>query len=733
MRQAFTYLMTIVLHLASGSAFAQQGLTNPLIDPVKFDSLTEEDRELVTSMLKNHTMPLHDTLRLQLLVDLSENCDEQDILFFALPAENMANKILKQDALTAIPGLKTRILNKKALALNNIGILFWHRGNIPGGLQFLKLGLKIREQTGDRLGLAESLNNMGEMHRVQGDILVAQDYLNQSLKIREDLHDTGGIIISLNNISLIYIQQEDYPKAMENYQRGLKLAEAKKDSMGMGLITNNIAYLYQTLKDTMNVLEYNNRALALFRQVGYKQGISIVLNNLGNLYQRKKDPYKALECFNQSLEIWQKMGDVSSTALTMVNLGNTYLGMGQIEKAQDYGYQALQIGQQTGYPENIKRAALLLYNCYKDQEEYGPALKMHELYIQMRDSTLNEETKKSTFKQQMKFEYEKQKALSDLENQKALALAEEAKKRQELISYSIGAGLLLLILFSLFIFNRLKITQRQKNIIEAQKKIVEQKNKHITYSINYARRIQNSILPSPETMSESFPGHFIFFRPKDIVSGDFYWLSKQGDKIVLAVADCTGHGVPGAFMSMIGNTLLNEIVNEKKILQPAQILERLNEGVVHALHQESRSQADGMDISVCLFEHARNRLTFAGANHSLYLAAGGSLQKIEGDHIPIGNQFNRMSGSGSKTIGAFTQKEIVLGKNDTIFLTTDGYYDQKGGTQGGKFMSKRFRELLQEISGYSSAEQGKALQVKFEEWKSDRQQIDDVLVVGIKN
>jgi len=224
----------------------------------------------------------------------------------------------------------------------------------------------------------------------------------------------------------------------------------------------------------------------------------------------------------------------------------------------------------------------------------------------MRDSIFNEETQNASYKLQLKYEYEKEEAIKKTEHQKELAIAEEERKQQQIITYSIAFGLFFVLLFAGLIFNRLRLTGKQKKIIEEQKKIVDQKNKHITDSINYAKRIQDSILPSQEELSKHFSDYFVFFRPREIVSGDFYWLSSsQSGKKILAIADCTGYGVPGAFMSMIGNTLLNEIVNEKNIFRPCEILNRLNEGIIQALHQESRTQDDGMDISVCLFGSTR--------------------------------------------------------------------------------------------------------------------------------
>lgn len=730
-------LASLIALLTCAFSFAETSKGPPLLEKAQYDSLSADDKYLVDSLQRMHGPAMHDTVRLNLLVELSEKCDEQDILFFADPAQKLADQILKSDAARQNPALKVRVMNKKALALNNIGILYWQRGNVNGALLFIQLGMKIREQTNDTAGLSESLNNMGELYRLQGNIALALDFLNRSLKVREQIHDTTGIIICLNNLSLIYLQQEDTDRSLGSYNRALRLAEKINDRMNIGFILHNISIVYRSLKDTAHELEYQNRSLKAFKDANYKPGVGMVLNNMGSMYlARDKNSDKARECFTQSLQLWEKIGDVSNIAVTLASLGNLWLDKGEIDSAEAYGVRSLRSAYLVGYPERIHQAALLLYKVYKAQAEFKKAMEMHEVYVQMRDSIFNQETKKSTLKQQMKYEYEKEEALKNAEHQKELELADESKKRQQYVSYSIGVGLLMLSLFSLLLFKRLRITREQKQIIEEQKKTVDLKNRHITDSINYAKRIQDSILPSKDDMEKCFPEHFIFFQPADIVSGDFYWLAELpssgggGARTLLAVADCTGHGVPGALMSMIGNTLLNEIVNEQKIVQPAEILEHLNEGIIHALHQESRAQADGMDIALCLFE--KDKLTFAGANHALYLADGKTLQKIEGDPIPIGNQFNLNDLTTERKASVFTQKTISLQKGMTVFMCTDGYYDQKGGKQGTKFMSKRFRELLENLVGYSAREQEDFLRRTFEEWKGTGQQIDDVLVVGIK-
>jgi len=276
----------------------------------------------------------------------------------------------------------------------------------------------------------------------------------------------------------------------------------------------------------------------------------------------------------------------------------------------------------------------------------------------------------------------------------------------------------------------------EEKVIERTKTIEDQKNK-ITDSINYARRIQDSILPSDQIIKEYFPNSFVFFRPKDIVSGDFYWLAKPevddlgnpNDKIFIAAADCTGHGVPGAFMSMIGNTLLGEIVNSKKIFDPGAILQELNRGIIESLNQDANredAQSDGMDITVCQIDPIKGTLQLACANHIVFIVTKDNIQMIEGDIYSIGGLFSILQRP------KFTSHSIPIEEDTSIYMFSDGFQDQFGGDKNQKFMLTRFKDLLFSIRHLSMNEQLKILNETHESWKGKNRQIDDILVMGIK-
>jgi serine phosphatase RsbU (regulator of sigma subunit) len=266
---------------------------------------------------------------------------------------------------------------------------------------------------------------------------------------------------------------------------------------------------------------------------------------------------------------------------------------------------------------------------------------------------------------------------------------------------------------------------QQKFELEKKNELIAEKNKEMTDSLNYAKRIQAAILPKTELIHAEFES-FILYLPKDIVSGDFYSFSKKNEKILVAAADCTGHGVAGAIMSMIGSSLINQIVNEKGITDPAEILNQLNLGIIDSLRQAENSSHDGMDVSLCSFDLKNMELTFAGANRPLWLLRNGSMETFKSDKFPIGGlQIVRTE--------SFTNHFIKLEKGDSIYLFSDGYADQFGGMLGKKLMTKKFKEVLLSIQNRSMKEQGDYLHQFIKDWMGGAfEQVDDIMVIGIK-
>lgn len=274
-----------------------------------------------------------------------------------------------------------------------------------------------------------------------------------------------------------------------------------------------------------------------------------------------------------------------------------------------------------------------------------------------------------------------------------------------------------------------KVKDRTAEVVR-QKEEIEIKNKHIMDSIHYARRIQNAILPPDSYVKKLLPNSFVFYKPKDIVSGDFYWLTKKNNLVIYAAVDCTGHGVPGAFMSIVGHNQLNYAVDVKKARNANVILDYLNEGVVDTLREKGSTIGkskvkDGMDLALCVIDFKNMKLEFAGANNPLCIIRNKEIIQIKGDRQPIGGSFD-------EELPKFTNHEFDLQKGDVLYTFSDGYPDQFGGHDGRKFMVKKFRELLLEIHQNPIEDQEQILDDILEKWRGKEEQVDDILVMGVK-
>lgn len=267
--------------------------------------------------------------------------------------------------------------------------------------------------------------------------------------------------------------------------------------------------------------------------------------------------------------------------------------------------------------------------------------------------------------------------------------------------------------------------KKSKDDITRYLKEIESKNTLITDSILYAESIQNAILPDMEFMKKEMPEHFVLLKPKDIVSGDFYWVKKINNFLIIAAVDCTGHGVPGAFMSMLGTSFLNETVSKAKFDKANEILERLRKMVKVSLKQTGKDieQKDGMDMALCILDLDNKEMQYAGAYNPLYLIRDGELIEYKADRQPVGFHYVEKE---------FTNHVIRLQEGDAIYIFSDGFYDQLGGAKNKKFMSKNFQSLLLEINKKSMDQQKDLLDKTLKEWMKNMEQIDDILVMGIR-
>ena len=560
---------------------------------------------------------------------------------------------------------------------------------------------------------------------------------------------------------MIYQNLEQLHKALTHFKESLKIREEIGDQQGIAASLGNIGAIYHEQGNLREALEYHKKSMKLSKEVNDQRGIALDLTNIGSIYLEEKDFTKALEYYSKAEDISEEADFKLHLTIALNGIGKVYLEKKEYKIAADYSRKALGIAQKIDVNGQIKTASETLFESYKALGLYEESLKMHELYISSRDSLKSEELQKELAQQEYR-----EKTIADSvatakekEIQQAKHDAEIEKKQEQ--QYFLYGGIALVLVFSGFMYNRFRVTQQQKEIIEEQKEEVEtqrdqieEQRDNIIASINYAKRIQEAILPSLTQIKQALPQSFVLYEPKDVVAGDFYWqesVAPTGNKkVYIASADCTGHGVPGAIVSVVCSNALTKAVLEDKITDVGKILDNARNTVVEKL-AKSGDVKDGMDISLACFDIENMKLEWAGANNPLYLlrenqrhSEGNMTEESVGfknsdSSIPQNDEFSIQITKGDREpIGLtenptpFTTHIFDLQKGDSIYLFTDGYADQFGGNEGKKLGYKKFREKLIEISNEEMSKQKELLSSYFNEWKGTEEQVDDVCVIGIK-
>jgi tetratricopeptide (TPR) repeat protein len=739
----------------------------------------------------------NDTIRINILKELieAENDDKVWVVY-----NDQMLKIGEKGIVKSEPGsiLKRFYLKSVASGLNNIGFLANNHGDISKALTYYQKSLKIQEEIKDKGGIANSTNNIGYIHNSQGDIPKALDYYHKSLRIYEEMlaenknsneipNIKKGIAYSLNNIGQIYLTQGDVAKTLDAYDRALKIREEINDIKGISQSLNNIGIVYfnngnpscKSSKEIcsqqgrLKALEYYLKSLKLREQINDKRGIAISLSNIGHAYADMGDPdckasmeeclragqNKGMEYFQRSLTILEEIQDKWGIANSLNDIGTILLEQQKVAEAMVYADRCLKTSKELGYPLNIKKASSLLKKIYKEQKKYKEALAMYELEMQMNDSISNEETKKASVKKQFQYQYEKKAAADSIKNveeqkvKNAQLTAQQAQLKQEKTKrLALYGGLVLVLIFAGFMFNRYKITQQQRNTIALQKtkvdeayielnqqneEIAQQRDeigkqkqaleahqKEIIDSITYAKRLQEAILPPKEFITEHFPENFIVYKPKDLVAGDFYWAESYQDKFLIAAADSTGHGVPGAIVSVVCSNALNRSLKEFALTEPGPLLNKTRELVLETFAKSSSDVKDGMDISMLCIDKLNNKISWSGANNPLWylLPNATMLSEIKANKQPIGKSDNPLP---------FTTHDIDYVSGTIFYLITDGYSDQFGGPKGKKFKYKSLKDLLVNTAPKGMIKQSEVLETTFAKWKGSLEQVDDVCIIGI--
>ncbi len=596
--------------------------------------------------------------------------------------------------------------NKDGLALlyNNVGLIYKTKGEYDKAIEYYQKNLKIQEEIGRTLNKAMGMSNIANVYYVFAiDYSKAMDYYKQSLELfiqyaeenadssQETIRAKQGVLNTYMNIGGVYREQDDSDLALENYRKAIEVAEELGDKPKIADVQSRIAMIYLDGGSYQEGLEAGLNALQVYREVGQRKEEAIILEEIGTIYFRWGRYQESLEYYNQSLVISQEL--------------------------------------------NLKKEVYDVYREISDVHSalgnYKEALADYTKFVELKDSSIREENLKQINELETKYETER------VESQNAILEATNAAqeadiRRQRLFLFGLIAIAIIILGFGSFAYRQYRAKKKanillnEQNIeIKQQRDQIFQQKQEITDSIHYASRIQNAVLPREELLSK-LSDHFILFKPRDIVSGDYYWMTEKDGKTFVLAADCTGHGVPGAFMSMLGISFMNEIVNKSDHTEANIILNQLRANVVQSLHQrgEEGEQKDGMDLALCVIDVKLKKIQYAGAYNPLIMIRNGEMIEYKADKMPIGIYAEKDH--------SFTNNEIEVQKGDNFYMFSDGYVDQFGGPKAKKFMSKNFKELLLSICPKTMKEQREILDRTIEEWRGQIEQIDDILVMGFR-
>lgn len=650
-----------------------------------------------------------------------------------------------------------------AFCVSTIGDTYLFAGDFEKALSCHKRALDISLRLGDVHRVAFCYSGIGNNYHMRGDFDSSIYWHTKSIEMATIAKEENIVAGSMGVIADGYANLFNYPKAIETYLAALDLAEKKQDKHNTAFIYAGMSDIYQRELDYVNAEKYLRMSITVSNEIGdlsrscnseltmaqlyllkgdtmlARKTTDIALqtameNNYpihqawgfrlkGMLKEKEGKHDEAITLYRNSLALSIELEDQKEQAETRKVLAGALFKTGLTDEAITEATKALALADTIGSTGIRMEAADILSQAYESKGDFRNALSYSRLVKTLSDSLNDAGNAKRQAELFAEYQNEKNKAIQDQLDAETAAQIQ----LQKFLLIAAGIGLVLLVILAFFIFRGSQQKQRANEIISLQKKMVEEKNQEITDSIHYAKNIQLAMLPAADLIEGLFSEHFVFFRPRDIVSGDFYWVGHRNGKKYFAVSDCTGHGVPGGFMSMLGLTLLNEILDEKNITSPEKMLNELRTLVIQSLNKDRKAGTqftrDGMDISLIAIDPLTNVLEFSGANNGIYILRGEEFHELEPDKQPVGAYENQVS---------FTLKQFTLEAGDVVIAYSDGYPDQFGGVKGKKLMYRQFRQIITNTVAISNDRRVKYLGDEFDRWKSGHAQIDDVCVFGVK-
>jgi len=669
--------------------------------------------------------------------------------------------------------------DQEARSLRILGGAASGAGDFPKALDYQYRALQISEELKDTNGMARVLNSLGVIYYSKSTYPKALELLLRGLKLATTIKDTALMMTTLHNLGLVEMQKGDTAQSLDYYKTAYKYGQVLNDKRMLAFLNNALGNYYMSINDYEPALIQYFQGLARFTDVNDIVGVSRAYNNIGLLYCNMGEYSKSQKSLEKSLQLKIEIDDQRGLSSIYHSLGYLFLHKGDYPKSIEWGLKSYRKSRQLGALQTTELAAGLLAESYEKSGDLKNAIQFLKITRNLYDSIFSNENSRQMVESEMMWQQEIKQFEKRIEQEKIEIIGAERNRQLVLVRNFFAAVSLLIIVLAAFMvmYYRRKIKaskilqyqyseiEKQKEEIAAQRDEIEdqrnaladlawelqQKNeattthrdelwnqrdvlttqkKEITDSIEYAKRIQSAALPTHEVFTQIFPESFIIYLPKSIVGGDFYWVAKIGKYKVLAVGDCTGHGVPGGFMSMLGIALLNEVVKREEVRSASQVLDELRDYLISSLQpsHDVTDPSDGMDLVVAIIDEELNTMQYASANMPFYLirkddAGIPRLRDFWPDRMPIGNY---------QIMKPFTNNTIELIAGDEFYFFSDGFPDQFGGTEEKKLCPGRFKQMLLSFHDRPIQQQGELLTDSFLRWRGDRIQIDDVLVVGIQ-
>ncbi|EMR04817.1 tetratricopeptide repeat protein [Cesiribacter andamanensis] len=590
-------------------------------------------------------------------------------------------------------------------------------------LEYAHQTIHLAEKLNHRKIKRQGLHALGLNHYRLGNYDKTLDYFRQVLRMFEEDGDQKGIARLHNNIGILYDELNQHEKALSYYYKALEVKRTIGDSTDVASTLCNIGFAYQNMGLPDKAHAHLMQALQIDLDADNKEGLIYTYQNLGKLYASLNKNDSALYYYQSSLALLDEHGSEYEQSEVLLSIGNIHLKRNLPRQARQAYEQALSHAIAIRARKVVKDCYHGLAMAYQKEENWRQSLHYFQEFENLKDSIFNEENIQKI--SEIESSYLVQRREKEIELLRKDARIQELNlSRNQMISYYLYSGLFLLFLMILFLYQQYKSKNSSNTLLKQHNKEIASRNTEITDSIRYAKTIQEALLPQEANLLHVFPKSFLYCEARDILNGDFFWIHEQNDLVVWAVVDCTGHGVPGALMTILANNLLNQIVKERGIMEPAHILAELNRSLQHNLQKDLKEDLPhSMDLGICLYGRNSGQLLFAGSRRSLYTLEGGELK--------IYQTPNPMIGSPSEYEMGFRQLTLHPAPGSCLYLFTDGITDQFGGPNNKKFLHNRLQEVLRTMCGKGAYQQKEEIARALADWRQQEEQTDDMLLMGI--